>query len=319
MAVAVLNPLGAGLSHYTKSLDHVLQTCGLSTHRFDVIEPSSADYGKVRWLSAYLLGVRREITRDRPDALVVSWAALGYWDIPILAAISRRIPVYLVMHDPRPLVYARGYGAAAKAFARNQARGTLLVHSPDAAQAVTDEAGMPNVFEVLHPMLEPRRLQPPSGEQRNIRVLGQYKADRDIAGLRQLAASAPPEWQLEIIGRGWPPIDGWDIKSEFVSEELFDELVYTSHAVLIPYARFFQSGVAVRALEWGVPIVGPSVSSLRIALGEESQWLVRDGDWTRSVHAAVDGSWDQGYAKGRDLYDRVISDWSKVLDEMSLR
>jgi hypothetical protein len=178
---------------------------------------------------------------------------------------------------------------------------------------------MPQVFEVLLPMLEPRHAQLSTGEQHTIRVLGQYKVDRDLASLQRIAANAPPEWRLEIIGRGWPQIDGWDVRSEFVPEESFDELIYTSHAVLIPYARFFQSDVAVRALEWGVPVVGPFASSLQSALGKDSHWLVRDGDWVRSVAAAVDESRDQAYAKARDLYDRVISDWSRVLNEAGLR
>lgn len=319
MSIAVLNPVGAGLSHYTKSLDHVLQSCGVSTYRFDVIEPSSADYGRMRWLSTYFSGVSRLVKQDRPDALLATWATVGYWDLSILTTIARRIPVYLVIHDPSPLVYARGYGVVAKALARRQTKGAILTHSPLAAQEVVEHARMPRVFEAPLPMLAPQNAAPPTGTQRIIRVLGQYKIDRDTDGLRQLAASAPSDWRLEIVGRGWPAIDGWNVRNEFVAEKAFDELIRTSHAVLIPYSRFYQSDVAVRALEWGVPVVGPFASSLQIALGDDSQWLVRDGDWTRSVAAAVDDRDDQAYAKARGLYERVIFDWSKMLDETGLR
>ncbi len=319
VTVALANPLGAGLAHYTKSLDHVLQTCGIGTFGVDVIEPSSANYGKVRWLFDYLLHVRRRIVQDTPDALIAVWPAIGYWDLPVLATIAGRRSVYLVMHDPRPLVYARGYGTSAKALARRQARGAILAHSPDAAQAIVDDARMPRVFEVLHPMLAPRRAPPPVGVQRNIRVLGQYKADRDIAGLERLAANTPPEWRLEIIGRGWPSIAGWHIRNEFVAEAHFDELVRTSHAVLIPYARFYQSGVAIRALEWGVPVIGPHASSLQIALGSDCRWLVRDGDWNSAVAAAAQEDRDHVSARAQDLYERVIRDWSKMLEEVGLR
>src|ERR1700704_1009373 len=87
MTVALANPIGAGLAHYTESLDHVLRTCGISTCRVDVMEPSSADYGKMQWLLFYLYRVRRRITQDRPDALVAVWPAVGYWDLPMLAMI----------------------------------------------------------------------------------------------------------------------------------------------------------------------------------------------------------------------------------------
>jgi hypothetical protein len=315
--VALLNPIGAGLAHYTDSLDHVLHTCGVSTYRVDVIEPSSADYGKVQWLFQYLVRAGQRVARDRPDAIVATWPALGYWDLTILTMLVRR-PVYLVMHDPRPLVYARGYGQVAKAVARRVGNGAILAHSPDAVQAIADEANMPRVLEALHPMLAPRQAPPLIGAHRNIRVLGQYKVDRDIAGLERLAASAPAEWRLEIIGRGWPSIAGWHISNEFVSEAYFDELVRTSHAVVIPYARFFQSGVAIRALEWSVPVVGPYASSLKIALGDDCRWLVRDGDWSSAVSAAVQEDRDQVSARARDLYARVIREWSRMLGEVGL-
>jgi hypothetical protein len=314
------NPLGAGLAHYTESLDHVLRTCGVATCRVDVIEPSSADYGRVRWLCEYVVRVRRRITQERPDALVAAWPAVGYWDLVVLTLVAgRRRPVYLVMHDPQPLVYARGYGRTAKALARRLGRPVIVAHSPDAVRTIVDDAGMPRVIEALHPMLLPRRAPPVGGARRNIRVLGQFKIDRDVAGLERLAANAPPDWRLEIIGRGWPSIDGWDIRSEFVAESHFDELVRTSHAVLIPYSRFFQSGVAIRALEWGVPVVGPYASSLQIALGDDCRWLVRDGDWMSAVAAAVQEDRDQVSARARDLYDRVIRDWSKMLEAASPR
>lgn len=317
--VTLTNPLGAGLAHYTESLEHVLRTCGILTFGVEVIEPSSAGYGRVRWLFDYLVSVRRGAGRDRPDALIAVWPALGYWDLPLLAMIAGGRPVYLVMHDPKPLRYARGYGVAAKALARKVGKGAIVAHSPDAVRAIADDAGMPRVFQALHPMLAPRQAPAPAGMRRNIRVLGQYKADRDLVGLQRLAQSAPVDWRLEIIGRGWPPVDGWHISSEFVAEAHFDELVRTSHAVLIPYSRFFQSGVAIRALEWGVPVVGPHDSSLRIALGDDCRWLVREGDWGSAVAAAVDEDRDRVFASARELYDRVIGDWSKMLYEAGLR
>lgn len=316
LSVALANPLGAGLAHYTDSLEHVLQACGVLTCRIDVVEPSSASYGRTRWLVEYLFRVRRRLAQDKPAVLIAVWPALGYWDLPALRLIAGRRPTLLVMHDPQPLVYARGYGKAAKVSARLVGQGAVVAHSPDAVHAIVDEAGMPRVFEALHPMLAPRQASHAAGCKYNIRVLGQYKADRDVGGLERLAASARSDWHLEIVGRGWPAIDGWNIRSEFVDEAHFDELVRTSHAMVIPYSRFFQSGVAIRALEWGVPVVGPHASSLQIALGDDCRWLVRDGDWCSAVSAAVEEDRDQVLARARNLYDRVIGDWLKLLEQV---
>lgn len=314
--VAVVNPIAAGLAHYTNSLNHVLLTCGVLTSRVEVTEPSSADYGKIWWLCEYLSRVRRGVRQKRADAVVAAWPAVGYMDLFMLTMVVGRRPVYLVMHDPRPLVYARGYGTIAKRLARRVRNGAIVAHSPDAVRMIVDDAKMPRVVEVLHPMLVPRQAPPLMGTRRNIRVLGQYKVDRDIRALEQLAANAAPDWCLEIIGRGWPAIEGWCIRSEFVAEADFDELIRTSHAVVVPYARFFQSGVAIRALEWGVPVVGPRASSLEIALGSDCRWLVSDGDWVSAVAAAVQEDREQVLARARDLYGRVIRDWLKMLKEI---
>ncbi len=315
--IALANPLGAGLAHYTESLDHVLRTCGVPTYLVAVVEPSSADYGKVQWLFDYISAIRRRTTQDRPGALIATWPAVGYWDLLALSIIANRLPLYLVMHDPQPLVYARGYGKVAKALAR-LGDGTIVAHSSEAVRAIAVDAKMPRVLEALHPMLMPRQAPAPTAVRRNIRVLGQYKADRDIAGLKLIAANAPSEWCLEIVGRGWPSIDGWQIRSEFVAEAHFDELIRTSDVVLIPYSRFYQSGVAIRALEWGVPVVGPYDSSLQIALGSDCQWLVRNGDWNSAVAAAVAENRDEVLTKARDLYNRVIRDWSTMLKEADI-
>ncbi len=316
--VALVNPLGAGLAHYTESLEHVLRTCGVASYRADVLEPSSAGYGKVRWLCDYMYRVRRRISEDSPDAVVAAWPAVGYWDLAILTVLGRRRPVYLIMHDPQPLVYARGYGRLAKALARRVRKGAIVAHSSDAVNVLVDDARMPRVFEALHPMLAPKQAPTSTAARRSVRVLGQYKADRDTAALSQLAADAPSDWQLEIVGRGWPPIDGWQITSEFVPEAEFDRLIRTSDAVVIPYSRFYQSGVAIRALEWGVPVVGPYESSLTIALGNDCRWLVRDGDWYRAVAAAVGEDRAHVVARASHLYDRVIADWTKLLKELGL-
>jgi hypothetical protein len=162
-----------------------------------------------------------------------------------------------------------------------------MVHSQAAADVVRRELRPRSLAVVPHPMLPPR----PSASRRVarpvIRVLGQFKADRDVAALERLAREGPGEWTYEIVGRGWPAVAGWHVDARFVPEAEFEELLTTSSAVLIPYRRFFQSGVAVRAVELGTPVVGPADSSLADLLGTGSPWLVRDGDWRAATTAAL--------------------------------
>jgi hypothetical protein len=315
MTVAVLNPLGAGLAHYTGSLEHILSSCGTSVQLMNITEPSSADYGKARWLASYFYRGHRVLKRGQYQAVIATWPTLGYVDLLLLSTMSHSIPVYVVMHDPRPLVYARGYGVPARRIARLGAggRGRFLVHSEIARRAICEDSGIDEALYVPHPMFAPTVVQNKTFLEKTVRVLGQYKADRDILGLRQLAGEAPPSWRLEVVGRGWPDIEGWRVVSRFVDEDSFDQLIRDSDAVLIPYTRFFQSGVAVRALEAGVPVVGPSASSLSDLLGSDCEWLVRDGDWLSAVTRAVNAQPQDVLVTARGIYDEAVSLWSRML------
>jgi hypothetical protein len=320
MTVVVLNPLGAGLAHYTTSLEHVLQVSGVPTERVNITEPSSAAYGRARWLSTYLYRTSQVLVSHKPRAVIATWATLGYLDLPILSAISRTTPMYIVMHDPRPLVYARGYGVAPRMLARRAVlKGKFVSHSNIASRAIREDAGIRHVVDVPHPMLAPAAVPRDTSPDKTIRVLGQYKQDRDMSGLRQLAHDAPSSWRLEVIGRGWPPIEGWQVTSDFVDEDSFDQLIQGSHVVLIPYTRFFQSGVAIRALEAGIPVVGPHQSSLAELLGNDCPWLVRNGIWSQSVDAAINARPDEVLAKAQESYEDVVSQWSHVLTQEHLR
>jgi hypothetical protein len=151
-----------------------------------------------------------------------------------------------------------------------------------------------------------------------IRVLGQFKQDRDLEVLQSLAAEFNSECDLEIAGRGWPTVEGWRVDSRFVSEQELDELVRSSDAIVIPYKRFYQSGIAIRALEAGTPIVGRAATSLADLYGSDSRLLVSDelvdGDtrsqsWPAAVrHALRDGK-REAIDAANAVFNAVVSDW----------
>jgi hypothetical protein len=128
-------------------------------------------------------------------------------------------------------------------------------------------------------------------ELRSVYVLGQYKPDRDIELMESVARELPGDVSLRVAGRGWPEVAGWSVDNRFISEgELETILSGESTVVLVPYRRFFQSGIAMRALENLVPVVGPADSSLAaifgsldtLASGQEPQ------AWVRAIDRAFD-------------------------------
>lgn len=124
-----------------------------------------------------------------------------------------------------------------------------------------------------------------------VRVLGEYKSHRNMDALAEIADTSPTHWKLEIIGRGWPNVLGWSIRNEFVTEDELSSLIENSSVIVVPYRKFFQSGIAFRSVELGTPVVGPMVSSMQQILGSNLEGLMvatdRPGDWSRAVAQAI--------------------------------
>ena len=147
--------------------------------------------------------------------------------------------------------------------------------------------------------------------------MGQYKVDRDLPLLASIATNADSAWSLSVTGRGWPDIQGWDVESRFVSEEEFDTGLRAAGVILVPYRRFYQSGVAIRALEVGTPVVGPRQSVLSSVVGPKSPWLADDDvkSWTEAIRSSLSSS-AEDIAMTRKAYtDAAIAGWSAFTRE----
>jgi glycosyltransferase involved in cell wall biosynthesis len=250
------------------------------------------------------------------DLVLAVWPVLGYWDF-LASRILGGPRIRVVVHDPEPLVNAIGYGRLPRRVASLRWVGThAIVHSA-LAEAVVKRQCIPAELSLLpHPMLPPtvRASASAKPQARTVRVVGRYKPDRDLDALAAVARSLPTDWTLEIAGRGWPTVDGWTVDDRFIPEEELDTLLRECDVVLVPYSRFFQSGIAVRALEQGTPVVGPRASSLSELVGEDSPWLVTESRWAQAIQSACDatpGDIDRTAARA---YDRVVDAWGSWRD-----
>ena len=297
----VLNPLGAALKHYEAEVLSVLGGKGRRIATTSILEPSASGKSPFSWLWDYvraLVSVRRN---SKSQELLVLWPVLGYWDIVIFWFLGIK-RTRLIMHDPRPLVRARGYSTVARFVASKMRSSTVLIaQSPKAARVMESDVPQFPVKLLPHPILVPilesntdRRAKP------LIRVLGQYKRDRDLQALRAIGADLGDSAQLQIQGRGWPAIEGWDVVEGFVPEDQLVTMFTQSDALVIPYKNFYQSGIAIRALEAGVPFVGPRDSVLGDVLGSGSRLLVSEDDpscWSDALRFAVT---DEGKAEAAE-------------------
>jgi GT2 family glycosyltransferase len=313
--VIVLNPLGGTLLHYEEALASVLRAGGARVERLRVFEPSAGGGSKLDWVRNY---IRALVSARRRSAaatnVVVLWPVLGYLDVILIRAIAGSRS-RLIMHDPEPLVHAVGYDRMSRGLAGLFARSFTLVSHSSAASSAIEASGWHGSVETLpHPIFDPTPAAPRAGGKPIVSVLGQYKKDRDLAALEEIAEGMAGEAELNIHGRGWPDVPGWRVDARFISEKEMDDVIAESAAVVIPYKRFFQSGVAFRALESAVPVVGVNGSSLDDLFGSDSGLLVSPGQkWSDAVQVAIRSGRSQAEAAARSWRARCVEAWRKGL------
>jgi GT2 family glycosyltransferase len=294
--VIIVNPLAAALAHYQRETVSVLEAAGVPVSVLSVPEPSHAGTGRVAWLrgvNGLYAQARKMVRRDPRSRVLLLWPATGYLDLLLLVAHGLRGSV--ILHDPHPLVRSIGYGPLIRRIATHLCakRITLIALSRGAATEIARDSGPMRVETLPHPILAPvERLAPDSPSASGaIRVLGQFKRDRDLDALGAIGEAPHGEADLQIIGRGWPLVPGWSVEARFVEESEMDELIRSSAAVVVPYRRFYQSGIGVRCLVHGTPIVAPAHDFLIDVLGAGAPGLVEadaPGGWPDGVRSAMD-------------------------------
>ncbi|WP_144411222.1 glycosyltransferase family protein [Curtobacterium sp. MR_MD2014] len=310
----VINPLGGALLHYRSELVSVLRESLQDPLVLEFEEPSVSHESRYRWVSRYIksLMIARSRQRRAPGSTaIITWPVLGYLDLLLTAVVLPNS--WLTVHDPVPLVRAVGYGKLARSAARTLGRhAKIIVLSHQASDEVRRALPRATIRVLPHPILEPD-LQRQRPEHTVIRVLGQYKADRDTDLLRSIAAEHPAS-RCTITGRGWPKVAGWEVDDRFVPEAELDDLIRSASVVLIPYRRFFQSGVAVRCLETGTPFVGPSDSSLSDLLSERLDLLAESSsaDWIRAIRAALGVSEHEMTSISAQARGRAAHEWAAM-------
>jgi hypothetical protein len=314
MRTVVLNPLGAALLHYRRELVSVLEASGQSTEVLEFPEPSAGGGSRSKWVLRYvqaLWGLRR---RGRSATsfprVVVTWPVLGYLDLLIITAC---LPgAWLTVHDPVPLVRSLGYGRLSRFLARRLGgRAKIIVLSEAAADEVSRALPAATLTRLPHPILEPE-VRRPRPSDTVVRVLGQYKADRDLELLKAIAEEGSAT-RYAITGRGWPALEGWSVDDRFVPESELDDLIRSASVVLIPYRRFFQSGIAVRCLELGTPVVGPKNSSLGELFVTKEHLMAGPSraDWIRATKTASLLSASEIEELGRSARSESVQQWAE--------
>jgi glycosyltransferase involved in cell wall biosynthesis len=317
--VRIYSPLHKVSEHFVERLIESLDSHGVPTVRLRSRdgEVGGDKLAKAQALGAHTWNVRRYVASGGPN--VVAWPLLGWWEMPLWRHRTHR--TLIAMHDPEPLVAQNGLTPqAAERAARlcGSAWPHLVTMSPEAHAISAKYFGADRVHLAPHPMRapDPSAAQP---SKDTVLVLGQYKPARD---LDVMAAIAPTlragGWQPTVAGRGWPAIPGWRVIDRFMSEDEFQQLLASAAVVLLPYRYYFQSGVALRALEAGVPVVGRRTGFLSSVLGSEFSGGVDDWDdpksWVTAVEAGASARQDQ-LTSAAAYSIRGTQEWRQLIEQ----
>ncbi|ADX74170.1 hypothetical protein Asphe3_30600 [Pseudarthrobacter phenanthrenivorans Sphe3] len=288
--VTFSNPLSRTLAHYERELSDTLLRCGLSAQSVPAhqVEGRARVIGKL-WM---LRDAFRNVVayRNSEQLHLQAWPSLGLLEARLWQ--SRKSKNIVLLHDPVPLRKQVGFDALSKLWSANGSRINapyIMVHSEDAQRATRGLLPRHQTLKALHPILSSQRTHKKSAEP-SVVVAGQYKPERDLAmlgrvGPKLLAQGIKPK----IIGRGWPlDIPGWTVTDSFIAEDEMDVLLGEAWAVLLPYNLYFQSGVAVRALEQGTLTVSPRTSFVEDLMGSASRSIIDDARSTHDVIRALE-------------------------------
>lgn len=295
--VQIVNPLRLTLRHYENEIASLLY--GIPGVHVVPIQSESGELSRdgnpiiERCRKAVNLVRIPKLAGREPGALtLVTWPILGLAEPLLWARLARREKVALVIHDPTPLRSSIGTGPVAKllgGMAGKAGGPDIVVHSAMARAEVAKWGWRPPTL-LPHPVLQNLSERGQRATARVV-VVGQYKPARDVELLASLAEPLRSAGlQPYIAGTGWPGIPGWQVESRRLSEQELDEVIDSAAAVLIPYKTFYQSGIAVRAIERGVPIVGPQHEFLADLYGKNWPGLVsgrETGAWIEGVKAAA--------------------------------
>lgn len=299
--VLIYNPMPKTMHHYAREFCETIDRIGLTS---ETLTPSVPLDGEGPHLRRAISHVRAAVkVGRRRKATVAVWPSLGWIEAVLWRITSARASI--IMHDPEVLRRQFFMGRRSASLSSRFTNAHWICHTHAAVESVLKQTGSTAAL-AYHPILTNAKGSPRTVRPR-VAVLGQYKPARDIDILVQLAKNLKgSDYDLTITGRGWPPVDGWHVEDRFLSEAELDSILSESSAVVLPYSVYWQSGIAIRAVEHRTHVVGKPTEFLTTLMGADYPGLVRDGAhhaWADAVHAVISAGPCDAHERYRSIVD----------------
>lgn len=269
--IQLVNPLPKALEHYElelcQTLDRVDQPHALAPVR--AVEGMPGIGGRLRMLHNAIQNSRS--CKDSSGPSLQVWPSLGLLEPAFWWGSDEANAV--IFHDPLPLRHQIGFGSISHLVGQIQRprrqRPLIVSHSLDAMTVSRRNFPKFDHEEVLHPIVTRQTLGRKASNP-VVLVAGQYKPARDLELLRWIGPHlANKGVECRVVGRGWPQIEGWTVDSRYLSEANFESELAQAWLLLVPYRFYYQSGVALRALELGTVSLSPATSFSHSLLGDD--------------------------------------------------
>ena len=261
MNISLANPLPLALSHYVAQVRQTAERVGIPTTEVNAVrgvEGLRGPGGKVVAFWRAITNPERALREATSGKIMQLWPSLGYWDSLLWRTIDPA--PYIVFHDPIALRPQFGYGRMAKyvaSLAWSGSTATIIAHGSSARDVLESIYVHNPIIQVLHPIVTQQRFHEKAASG-VVLVAGQNKSARNLTLLESLGpAIRSIGLEPKIVGSGWPKIAGWTVEDRFVPEAEMDRLLGEANLVLVPYSRYFQSGILLRALENGTLAISP--------------------------------------------------------------
>ncbi len=314
--LSIINPLPNLLAHYAASLHEVIAAGGAPEPV--VIEHPGVEMDRPGIVARFgrsvdVVRTNRRIRATAPGNILSLWPSFNDLEPFVWAGRPSERAIRIVVHDPLPLRKQYGAGSLFRWMSQHSLQRSdveLVVHTSAVADDMV-KLGWPRPILAGHPIAKPGlRVADPDG---SVLVVGQWKPTRDHTLLERLGRALTAHgYRPQILGRGWPSINGWEVSDAFLSESDFTRRIQEASCVLIPYERYYQSGVAVRAAESSVPVVGRRHAFVASLFGDD--WVGQvDGDRLESWISAIDAaSQTSPFGAIAEYRDQVIDDWRVI-------
>jgi len=260
----------------------------------------------------HLLGAARlaaSVRRNRPDVVHFQWLPLPWADRPFLAAMARRCPLVLTVHDATArggrgfaAVQTLGFPAALRHFS------ALIVHNEAGRRALLDLGVADASIEILpHPPLPlpaPAAATKPDPDAPMLLIFGEIKpykgVDLAIEALALLPDRHRKRVRLVVAGRPAMPLEGLRTLARdlgvaagvewidrYVTQDELPALLGSAAIFLLPYRESDASGVLSQVLQLGRPIVASRTGDFPALVGAAGCGEVVEPDNASALAEAV--------------------------------